>query len=423
MELHTTDDRPVRSRPTDLLRVARLPLLLTLLLTLSSCSESVPYDLQTVQTGGEGRSHYWPKVEIDPFEYFAETEIEGLETGFLGPPLPLSARLLALISTEHDIILLRDKKLYRTIPLPDGITLMPQLAADSTGRLYLSSTDADLFAIDTNGTIAWHSEVVALSPESFALPLWPLVVDDMIITGHTDGKVVALDREGSERWRRSFGTDISPSTAESPEFGIVIAQTSNDYGTIDTLVMLDREGNELWSVAIGGRVESGPICDGSRVIVGVAGENEEGKYRPAIEVYDAPNGALRWRAPLKVLPRGVAIGSEGKIFASGGGGSRGAGGVVAAFDLEGNQAWEIALEQSIPTTILVTGNALFFTARHDRTIGIFSYTHAGNFLKYAPIDTPGGLSLPPTILPTGTLVLVSRERPLLIENQGGGILF
>lgn len=423
MRLYTADDRPVRSRPTDVLHIARLPMLFTLLLTLLSCSESVPYDLQTVHTAGAGRSHYWANVEIDPFEYFAEIEIEGLERGFLGPPLPLSVRLLALISTEHEIVLLRDKKLYRTIRLPEGITLMPQLGADSTGRLYVSSTDADLFAIDTNGTIAWRSEAVAVTSESFALPLWPLVIGDMIITGHTDGEVVALDRDGSERWRRSFGSDLSPSTALSAEFGIVIAQTSNDYGVADTLVMLGRDGTERWSVATGGRVDVGPICDESRVIVGVVGENDEGKYRPAIEVYDAASGRLQWRAPLKVLPRGVATGSEGMIFASGGGGSRGAGGVVAAFDVDGKKAWEIALEQSIPSTILATSNAIFFTARQNRSIGIFCYTHAGSFLKYAPIDTPGGLSLPPTILPTGTLVLVSRERPMLIENQGGGILF
>ena len=423
MEHHTVEDRSVRFRSRAADGIARYPLLILLFLVLSSCSKEISYDLQAVHTGGAERSWYWPGVEIDPFEYFVEQEIDSLATGFLGPPLPLSARLVALLSTDHDLLLLRDRKLYRRIELPEEITLMPQLAADNTGRIYLSSTDADLFAIDTNGTIAWRSDAVTVPSESFALPLWPLQLGDMIVTGHTDGDVAALDREGNVVWQRRLGSGLTPTIAASGSGDIVLAQTANDYDRADTVTVLGQDGEERWQQSTGGRIAAGPLCDGDRVLVGVADRNEEGKYRPALEAYDATSGTLLWRAPLKVLPRALAAGSEGRVFVSGGGGSRGGGGVVAGFGADGSKEWEIALEQSIPSTILATADALFFTARQDRSIGIFSYTHAGTFLKYAPIDTPGGLSLPPTILPTGTLAFVSRERPLIVENTSGGILF
>lgn len=403
--------------------VAIISLVLLSGLLSGGCSDGPSPFFQTANQGGAERSWSWPSTEIPPFDLFNETTVDALEVGFLAPPLWLGGQFLALPTTDHQIVLLRSERLYRTIPTPEGTILMPPLAADSTGRIFASSIDAELFALDTNGTLAWSSSRAAVPEESVGLPLYPLAIGEMVLSGNSQGEVVAFSREGKELWSRSFGSKLLRTTALSPGTGILVAQTLNSYDHHDTLTMLSFDGEVLWANETGGRIEAGPACSGEMVVVALSDQNEEGKYRPAVEVYHRTTGKLLWRLRLKVLPRGLAIDDEGTVYVSGGGGSRVQGGVVAAIGADGLLRWEVELEQSAPSTIAVSSNAVCFVTRKERSIGLFSYTREGSFLKFAPIETPYGLALPPTILPTGSLVVVSRERPLILKSRGSGLLF
>ena len=109
------------------------------------------------------------------------------------------------------------------------------------------------------------------------------------------------------------------------------------------------------------------------------------------------------------------IDHEANVYVSGGGGAQLSGGSVASFSPEGKKRWEFGFRRSVPSTLLIAGN-LYFVAHQDRSLGVYSYTREGKFLKYAPIDTPLRLALPPTILPTGSMVVAIREEGKILRN-------
>jgi hypothetical protein len=78
--------------------------------------------------------------------------------------------------------------------------------------------------------------------------------------------------------------------------------------------------------------------------------------------------------------------------------------------------WEIGFRQSVPTTLLIAGN-IYIVAHQGRSLGIYCYTLDGGFLRYAPIDTPLPLALPPTILPTGSIVIGIREEGKMLRGS------
>lgn len=388
---------------------------LLLLLLLSSCSGGVPQELQVSNYAGEGRNRSWPNVNMPAFENFGEVEIDGLDGGLLGPPLSLGNRDLVALATGQRLILIRNNRLHWSTTFDEGLTFLPELASDARGQIYIQSTDAELFAVDTGGSVLWNSRSVMVDEGGFGLPLYPLALENHVIVGNTDGRIAGVGPDGTELWQLDLPTKLTRSVASAGEWGIALGQTQNAWEEVDTLTMISSGGEIRWKRPAGGRIEVGPVCSGDRVAVGVSRRTEEGKYRPEVVLYDAAEGRELWRAPLRELPGSLVIDHEANVYVSGGGGAQLSGGSVASFSPEGKKRWEFGFRRSVPSTLLIAGN-LYFVAHQDRSLGVYSYTREGKFLKYAPIDTPLRLALPPTILPTGSMVVAIREEGKILRN-------
>ncbi|MGE3801556.1 MAG: PQQ-binding-like beta-propeller repeat protein [Candidatus Kapaibacterium sp.] len=373
-------------------------------------------------TGGEGRGQNFSHISLSTFSRFSENHYDSLGAGFLGPPLALASDKIAVVTTDRRLALMRYERILFTWQFPEGSYPLPELASDSLGTLYATTTEGNLYAVDTSGSMKWQASLHSPNDSNnYSLPLFPLTVPGGVVCGMTDGSLAEYDREGKELWRKTFGAGLVRPIAYREELGILLGLTQNDYDLQDTVVLLNLKGEEKWRFAIEGRIEYGPIIVEDRVVVGVAGREEEGKYTPSLLSIDA-NGTKEWEAPLTALPTGITSDGNGNTYVSGGGGSRISGGVVVSFDPEGAKRWEVGLQQSVPLSPLIAGDILCFLGVLDNSIGVFLYATDGTFQKFASVESTAKITLPPTVLPNGSYVIACSSEPILLKSNSGGLL-
>ena len=395
--------------------------MLCLLALLAACGDSSDSYQTNAFGGGNSRANFFI-TSVGTFNGFSETPFDSLKSGFLGPLLPLNANRFAVVTTDRRVALIRYQAIDWTYQFPDDRYPLPELASDSLGTVYAITTDGGIHSIDSSGKLKWSDEFASNdSSESFSIPLWPLVLPGGVLGGMTDGRVKRYGFDGNVSWEATFSPGLTRSVAQSDDLGIVLGVTYNGYDQGDTIVLLDESGNRKWSQGIEARIEYGPIIVEEMIIAGVATRTEEGKYRPFVLALDAEGKEL-WRAPLKALPTGMAADGNGNIYVCGGGGGRMSGGIISSFDNEGKERWETGLRESVPTSPLVAADRLHFLGTHERSIGLFSYTPDGGFVKFAPVESLAEIVLPPTVLPNGYLTISCSSQPILLQSRGGGFL-
>lgn len=370
---------------------------------------------------GNDRAFHYEGIGLPHFTGLQPEEIDG-PTGFAGPPLFLSSRIAAVVSSDHQILLLRDLAVYDSITFDPDLFPMPELAADENGRIVAVSTDGRVMVVDTGGSTNLILDELRLDPASPALPTWPTILTDgRIIVGTTDGKLAAFDTDGSLLWRKEFDARLVRTVAATSRDEILVALTSNDFATGDQILCLDRDGTERWSHATEGRVESGPmVVDDTRVTFGQALQDEEGKYRASVAALDVADGTPVFSAGLGVIPIALAADGEGNIYVSGGGGSRVYGGEVVSFDAQGTERWRVGFERNGPSVLVVTASRVCFIARDDAAIGLFLYTREGGFVSFVPVRSTARISAYPTVSPYGTLMLAAGDEPTLLTGAAAG---
>ena len=378
--------------------------------------------MQNAYGGGERRAQSFSGVSLPTFSGFSESRYDSLGSGFLGAPLTVHSNQFAVVTTDQRIALFHYDDISWTYKLPDQTFPLPELASDSIGTVYSITTNGKLFAIDSSGALKWNVSVRSEEePDDFSIPTWPLVIPGGIIIGMTNGILKRVDFSGKIVWEKKLGAGLCRSVAYHKEIGIVLGITHNNYDQEDKLMILSDEGEIKGEVSVP-RIEAGPmIVDEHCIAIGAANRNSKGKYRPTLIAFQG-RGEQSWSRPLKALPTGLSADDEGNIYVCGGGGGAGAGGLLSSFDPAGNLRWEIGLRQSIPTSPIVLSNMFCFVGKQDQSIGVFSYTLDGQFLKFAPIESLATVVFPPAILPSGRLVFSCSNEPIILENQGGGLL-
>jgi len=394
--------------------------LLPALLLLSACGDSSPY-VRNASGGGESRAQNFSEVSLSTFNGFSETRYSTLGSGFLGAPLALNPNQCVVVTTDQRLALISYDDVVWIYKFPDQTYPLPELASDSSGTVYSITTNGKLFAVDSSGSLKW--EVTIRSKEQaddFSIPTWPLVVPGGIVVGMTDGSLKRFDFSGETVWEKKLGAGLCRSVAYHEEVGIAVGVTHNSYDREDSLKILSDEGVLRANVPVP-RVESGPMIVGEDcIVIGAADRNQEGKYRPALITFQKM-GKQRWSKPLKALPTGLSADDEGNVYVCGGGGA-GVGGAITSFDRMGNLRWEVGLRQSIPASPVVASNMVCFVGTQDQSIGVFSYTRDGGFMKFAPIESLAKVILPPVILPSGMLVFSCSSEPIILKNRGGSFL-
>jgi outer membrane protein assembly factor BamB len=163
--------------------------------------------------------------------------------------------------------------------VPTSVTVGPD------GRVHVACEDGKLYALDADGTPLWSYD--ANSPLVSSPTIGP---DGTVYVGSASAKLYVIDANGNLRWTHTTGGPVHSSPAVSPD-GNDIYLCSED----GLLYALGRDGSELWTFATKGpgSVPAGSIfaspaigADGS-VYVG-------GLYDPNLYALDPNDGAVKW---------------------------------------------------------------------------------------------------------------------------------
>lgn|GEM_PF-2923867 len=172
-----------------------------------------------------------------------------------------------------------------TVGLGSAVTSSPAVDGET---VYVGSTrdaeaadrdffpDANLWAVNaTSGHLRWGAVMGPVERSS------PVVVDDTVYVGSTDGRVYAVwATNGSSRWDSPAGDTVVSSPAVS-------AGTLYVGGGDGRLYAFDAAtGAERWNVSLANRITSTPAVTNGTVYVG----SEDGD----VTAVDAGSGSVRW---------------------------------------------------------------------------------------------------------------------------------
>lgn len=340
--------------------------------------------------------------------------------GFRTPPLDVGdGRRLMLFSGRTGspplvVMAYGDSVLWRC-SLPRGHFPLPALAADSALTAYVSSARGNLNAIGADGRLRWSQPVGRDSTDTLAVPTPPLALGDGAVVGNNRGRMARFDGSGRVLWAIDRGGAFSDRPCARPDVGIVAALSHNDYTKSDSIVVLDtRNGAERWCRPVPGRVVCEPVVAGSLIVIGIASIDSNERRVPSLIAFTF-DGKHAWRSSLPLLPRGIAAGGDGSIFASCAGNAMDlVGGALVAFDSTGKQRWLAPFGSGVTAPPSVTANWLYFIARREGRTGLYTYGIDGAFGSFVPIDILPDVSSSTTISSFGRLVLSGLDVPTLL---------
>ena len=143
-------------------------------------------------------------------------------------------------------------------------------------RLYLGGYDSFLYSLSHDGGSEWEERV------GDSIVGGPLVVDNTLVVGSSDGNLYAFDTEKElELWRFPVGAEVwsAPAAAD----GIVY------FGSLDhNVYAVDlEEGSRVWQFETAGAVAAAPLVVGGTVYVG--------SFDGVFYALDAKTGDEEWR--------------------------------------------------------------------------------------------------------------------------------
>ncbi|MCT9094474.1 PQQ-binding-like beta-propeller repeat protein [Haloarchaeobius sp. HME9146] len=192
-------------------------------------------------------------------------------------------------------------------PGPPGESLFPSFAAGADepgpavadGTVYWSgpvSGDDSLVAIDaSSGRKHWHVTAENGLHE-------PVVADGAVFAGNLADVVVAVDHDGTERWRvRRDIRFVDWNRFVADDERLYLAR-SEHVAALDTTT-----GEEVWSQALTARNGTRPALADGTLFVGVSTEEEASD---ALVALDAATGEQRWSVPAGSHDRPPVVAGE-----------------------------------------------------------------------------------------------------------------
>lgn len=195
-------------------------------------------------------------------------------------------------------------------------------------RAYLTSTNNDFYAIDTdNGEILWNDQALAESARVLSSPS-PAVTQDILAVGYSSGELIAyLPANGRRLWSETLTSTgrYTPLSAINDIAGKPTIQDGVVYAASHSgvLTAIDaRSGARIWSRTFGSR--QGPVIGGEYLfVVGTDGvvacfNKIDGKLAWKRDLPEFKDGnrenRIVWTGPLMVSDKLVVVSSEGKVL-------------------------------------------------------------------------------------------------------------
>jgi outer membrane protein assembly factor BamB len=172
-------------------------------------------------------------------------------------------------------------------------------AIDADGTLYVGSEDGKLYAINPNGTFKWSCQTGTYVSDSPAIGS-----DGTVYVGSYDNKLYAINPNGTFKWSFTTGGVVWSSPAIGTDGTVYVGSSDKK------LYAIHPDGSLKWSYTTGDRVTSSPAID-------VDGTVYVGSCDFKLYAFD-PGGSLKWAYATGNGNQSPAIGDDGTVYVGSG---------------------------------------------------------------------------------------------------------
>ena len=279
----------------------------------------------------------------------------------------------------------------------------PAIGAD--GSVYFGSLDGNLYALDREGVESWRApfgQVSGVPALSTAGPVYAGAaspVEEMFYALHGDGSVA---------WSYHLQSHIVDSSPVVGPEGTIYLAASNAQTRGGSLVALNGDGSERWRYDVGSRLASSPALgpDGTLYV----GANNGNLYSLN------PDGSPKWQIPLGAISSSVSVGADGTIYL-------GTGSAYQALNPnDGSQVWSFSPVdgEADSTPSLGLGGRIYVTSSSNELYALNpDGTVAWTFSAEPQGERGVSFSSPITLDGAGVLYAGTREGELFAVNPDG----
>ncbi len=281
----------------------------------------------------------------------------------------------------------------------------PAVGAD--GSVYFGSLDGNLYTLSSSGAEAWRAPVGQIS----GVPA--ISEDGMIHVGvasPVEEMFYAFNRDGTMGWAYHIESHAVESSPIIGPDGTIYLAASNPLTAGGALIALNPDGSERWRYDVGSRLPSAPALgpDGT-VYVGAGNGN----------LYAVnPDSSLKWQINLGAVGSSAAIGSEGTIYL-------GAGPSYQALNpVDGSQLWTFspADGQAESTPALGRGGRIYLTSSSDELYALnVDGTLVWTFSAEKEEEEEVHFSSPVTLDGASVLYVATKEGEVFAVNPDGSL--
>ena len=222
-----------------------------------------------------------------------------------------------------------------------GAAIVSSPAIGSDGTIYVGSSDGKLYAINSDGSRKWEFNTrkqVVSSPAIGA--------DGTIYVGSKDNKLYAIRSNGNIKWTYATGGWIESSPAIGADGTIYVGSHDRNLHAINP------NGSRKWVFSTGGVVYSSPAIGADGTIYVGSKDNKLYAIRP--------NGSMKWTyATGGWIESSPAIGADGTVYI----GSSDC--KLYAINIDGYKKWDFTTSGWVESSPAIGADGTIYVGSHD----------------------------------------------------------
>jgi len=280
-------------------------------------------------------------------------------------------------------------KLKWSFTTGDLIESSPAIGAD--GTIYVGSSDGKLYAINPDGSQKWS---FTTGGQIFSSPA--IGADGTIYVGSADNKLYAINPDGSQKWSFTTGYWIGSSPAIGTDGTIYFGSYDNK------LYAINPDGSQKWSFTTGDSIACSPA-------IGADGTIYVGSYDNKLYAIN-PDGSQKWSFTTgDMIFSSPAIAADGTIYFGSDDNK------LYAINPDGSQKWSFTTGYWIVSSPAIGADGTIYVGSDDNNL--YAINPDGSQKGYR---TTGDVVLSsPAIGADGTIYFGSNDNKLYALNPDG----
>lgn len=383
-------------------------------LILCSCSNDKP-SYNSVN-GGYTRSNNYESFDkvFSNYINFKEFKFDNIidSSGFLFPPFMLNSYEFLYISKANIVHIVSEDRVMSSINLRDDI-IVSNPCKDNNDNIYFQVQNGTIFSYNIKDRrspkLNWKTEKDTTNSGLYS----DLVIfNNKIYSSSTSNGLKVYNNKGQLENYISFNNGLRDFSIS--ENGIIyFASTQDDFNIEDTLFAI-KDGSIKYSKSLLGRLYSAPICVNNDIIIPILFQiNGENFVR--IVRLDSTGKEVS-RIETNKICKFISADSKGNIYTVSDNPGIGADvSYLNKYSKEGKKLWELVVDLSINSPLLVCEDALVFCGERDSATGLFYIDkNNGKLLSSISLSSIPAHNLVPVFKSSGGIIFGASKKAGII---------